>query len=89
MKNFPKYHYCVCFYEIKISNDNMSLTVFPHIVSAETILFLNLKIVGNSNSWQNFNFLPNKLKRADMGEVRCFSERLVNKVYLHCFRNKI
>ena len=29
-------------------------TVFPHIFSAETILFLNLEIVGNSNSCRKF-----------------------------------
>ena len=30
-------------------------TVFPHIVSAETIYFLNLEIVANSNSCRNIS----------------------------------
>ena len=32
-------------------------TVFPHMVSAETILFLNLEIVANSNSCRNISIL--------------------------------
>ena len=31
-------------------------TIFPHIVSAETILFSNLEIVENSNSNRKFQF---------------------------------
>ena len=39
----------------------ITYTVFPNIVSAETIPFFNLEIVENSNICANFNFLPNKL----------------------------
>ena len=37
------------------------VTVFPHIVSEETILFLNLEIVTNSNSCAIFHFFLKKL----------------------------
>ena len=36
-------------------------TVFPHIVSLETIPFWNLEIVANSNTCRNISFLLNKL----------------------------
>ena len=41
----------------------MQYIAFPYIVSAETILFLNLKIVPNSNSCHNISifYLLNKL----------------------------
>ena len=33
------------------------ITVFPHLFSAETILFFNLEIIANSNSCRNISIL--------------------------------